>query len=135
MDFLVNDREERNDLTKNISTKGLESGGCYILSFLSQECTQDILSALHINSDIVIKNLLSLKDKARKLVCDWLHQSCRTNLSASLVSNAAPCQEEELRHAFLIGAALLRTECKEPKWHLLYVDILIAKGESRGRGL
>uniref|UniRef100_A0A8C8M0G2 Tetratricopeptide repeat protein 34 n=1 Tax=Oncorhynchus tshawytscha TaxID=74940 RepID=A0A8C8M0G2_ONCTS len=53
----------------------------------------DILAALQISMDAVTKDILSLKDKARKLVCDWL-------------------------------------QC-----HLLYVDILLAKGEIAGAHL
>lgn len=94
-----------------------------------QECTHDILAALQINTDIVTKDILSLKEKARKLVCDWLHQFCRTNLSDILLANAVPCHEEQLREAFIIGGALMRTDCRDPRWHLLYVDILLAKGE------
>lgn len=94
-----------------------------------QECTHDILAALQISTDIVTKDILSLKDKARKLVCDWLQQYCRSNLSETLVANAVPCHEEQLREAFIIGGALMRTDCRDPRWHLLYVDVLLAKGE------
>lgn len=73
---------------------------------------------------------MSLKDKARKLVCDWLHQFCRANLSDILVSNTIPCHEELLRDAFVISGTLMRTDCRDPRWHLLYVDILLAKGET-----
>ncbi|KAG8002766.1 Tetratricopeptide repeat protein 34 [Nibea albiflora] len=100
----------------------------------NQECTQDILVALQINTDIVTKDILSLKDKARKLVCDWLHQFCRANLSDILIVNAVPCHEEHLREAFIIGGALMRTDCRDPRWHLLYVDILLAKGEVKAAG-
>lgn len=98
--------------------------------FSPQECTHDILAALQINSDIVTKDVLSLKDKARKLVCDWLHHFCRTSLSDTVLAHAVPCHEEQLREAFIIGGALMRTDCRDPRWHLLYVDILLAKGEA-----
>lgn len=78
---------------------------------------------------MVIKDVLSLKEKARALVCDWLHQFCRTNLSSVLVSSLAPCDEDQLGEAFIICGALMRTDGREPKWHLLYVDILLAKGQ------
>lgn len=61
-------------------------------------------------------------------MCDWLQQHCRTNLSEILATKAVPCQEEQLREAFLIGGALMRTDCRDPRWHLLYVDTLLAKG-------
>ncbi|XP_049920959.1 uncharacterized protein ttc34 [Epinephelus moara] len=104
-------------------------GFTYLMLNQQKECTHDILAALQINTDIVTKDILSLKEKARKLVCDWLHQFCRTNLSDILLANAVPCHEEQLREAFIIGGALMRTDCRDPRWHLLYVDILLAKGE------
>ncbi|KAE8293306.1 Tetratricopeptide repeat protein 34 [Larimichthys crocea] len=109
-------------------------GFTYLVLNQQKECTQDILAALQISTDIVIKDILSLKDKARKLVCDWLHQFCRANLSDILIVNAVPCHEEHLREAFIIGGALMRTDCRDPRWHLLYVDILLAKGEVKAAG-
>lgn len=99
--------------------------------FIMQECTEDILAALQINPDIVIKDILSLKDEARKMVCDWLHQFCRTSLSDIVATSAVPSHEELLQDAFLVSAALMRTDCRDPRWHLLYVDILLAKGDVR----
>ncbi|CAK6951232.1 uncharacterized protein ttc34 [Scomber scombrus] len=109
-------------------------GFTYLTLSQQKECTHDILAALQINTDIVTKDILSLKDKARKLVCDWLHQFCRTNLSEILATSAVPCQEEQLREAFIISGALMRTDCRDPRWHLLYVDILLAKGEGKAAG-
>ncbi|XP_029291792.1 tetratricopeptide repeat protein 34 [Cottoperca gobio] len=109
-------------------------GFTYLMLNQQKECTHDILAALQINPDIGIKDILSLNDKARKLVCDWLHEFCRTNLSDILLANAVPCQEEQLREAFVIGGALMRTDCRDPRWHLLYVDILLAKGEVKAAG-
>ncbi|XP_034552300.1 tetratricopeptide repeat protein 34 [Notolabrus celidotus] len=109
-------------------------GFTYLILNQQKECTHDILAALQINTDIVTKDILSLKDKARKLVCDWLHQFCRTNLSDILVSSSVPCHEEQLREAFIISGALMRTDCREPRWHLLYVDTLLAKGEVEAAG-
>lgn len=83
---------------------------------------------------MVVQDILSLKDKARKLVCDWLHQFCRTNLSDILGANSVPCHEEQLREAFIIVGALMKTACRDPRWHLLYVDTLLAKGEARTLG-
>ncbi|GLD72666.1 tetratricopeptide repeat protein 34 [Lates japonicus] len=109
-------------------------GFTYLMLNQQKECTNDILAALQINTDIVTKDILSLKDKARKLICDWLHQFCRTSLSDILATNAIPCHEEQLREAFVIGGALMRTDCRDPRWHLLYVDILLAKGEVKAAG-
>lgn len=99
------------------------------MSIVPQECTRDLLAALQINADVVAKDILALKGRARQLVCDWLHQFCRGSLSAILASSSLPCQEEQLRPAFVTCGALMRTDCREPRWHLLHVDILLAKGE------
>ncbi|XP_054651459.1 uncharacterized protein ttc34 isoform X1 [Dunckerocampus dactyliophorus] len=109
-------------------------GFTYLLLNQQKECTHDILAALQINTDEVTKDLLSLKDRARKLVCDWLHQFCRSSLSDVLVTNAVPCHGERLREASIICAALIRTDCRAPRWHLLHVDILLAKGEVEAAG-
>ncbi|KAM8864346.1 uncharacterized protein ttc34 isoform 2-T3 [Spinachia spinachia] len=104
-------------------------GFTYLMLNQEKECTCDILAALQINIDMVTKDILSLKDKAQKLVCDWLHQFCRTNLSDILLANTVSCHEEQLSNAFVIGKALMGTDCRDPRWHLLHVDTLIAKGE------
>ncbi|XP_075331604.1 uncharacterized protein ttc34 [Odontesthes bonariensis] len=109
-------------------------GFTYLMLNQQKECIHDILAALQINADTVVKDVLSLKDKAQKLVCDWLHQSCRTNLSDTVNTNSVPCHEEQLREAFIIGGALMRTDSRDPRWHLLYVDILLAKGEVQAAG-
>lgn len=75
--------------------------------------------------------MLSLKDKARKLVSEWLGQHCRSSLSETLSANPVPCREELFREAFLIGGALMNTDCREPRWHLLYIDTLLAKGREQ----
>lgn len=75
--------------------------------------------------------MLSLKDKARKLVSEWLGQHCRSSLSETLSANPVPCREEFLREAFLIGGALMNTDCRDPRWHLLYIDTLLAKGREQ----
>ncbi|XP_061781129.1 tetratricopeptide repeat protein 34 [Nerophis lumbriciformis] len=110
-------------------------GFTYLLLNQQKECTHDILAALQINTDEVTKDLLSLKERARKLVCDWLHRFCRSSLSDVLVTNAVPCHEERLREASIICAALIRTDCRAPRWHLLHVDILLAKGEVEAAGV
>ncbi|XP_037336953.2 tetratricopeptide repeat protein 34 [Pungitius pungitius] len=109
-------------------------GFTYLMLNQEKECTRDILAALQINIDMVTKDILSLKDTARKLVCDWLHQFCRTNLSDILLANSVPCHEKQLSNAFIIGGALMGTDCRDPRWHLLHVDTLIAKGEIKAAG-
>ncbi|XP_011600672.2 tetratricopeptide repeat protein 34 isoform X5 [Takifugu rubripes] len=106
----------------------------YLMLSQQQECTRDLLAALQVNADVVAKDILALKAGARKLVCDWLHQFCRGSLSDALASASVPCQEEQLRQAFVTCAALMRIDCREPRWHLLHVDILLAKGEDNAAG-
>lgn len=95
-----------------------------------QECTRDLLAALQINGQVAAKDILSLQARARKQACDWLHQFCRGKLADILASASRPCQEEQLREALVTCGALMKTDCSEPRWHLLYVDILLAKGET-----
>ncbi|XP_077370747.1 uncharacterized protein ttc34 isoform X2 [Festucalex cinctus] len=109
-------------------------GFTYLLLNHQKECTHDILAALQINPGEVTKDLLSLKYRARKVVCDWLHEFCRSSLSDVLAADAVPCHEGRLREASIICAALMRTDCAAPKWHLLCVDLLLAKGEVEAAG-
>uniref|UniRef100_A0A8C9RPI2 Tetratricopeptide repeat domain 34 n=1 Tax=Scleropages formosus TaxID=113540 RepID=A0A8C9RPI2_SCLFO len=94
-----------------------------------QECVKDMLTALQIDAEAVTQEILSMKDKARKLICDWLQHYCRASLFETLSAKPIPCGEELLRDAFLIGGALMKVDAREPRWHLLYFDILIAKGD------
>lgn len=99
------------------------------MSVVPQECTRDLLAALQINEHVVAKHILSLKGRAGKQACDWLHQFCQGELADILASASVPCQEEQLREASVTCGALMKSDCREPRWHLLYVDILLAKGE------
>lgn len=96
---------------------------------MPQECTHDLLAALQIDAHVVATDILSLKGRARKQACDWLHQFCRGALADILASHSVPCREEQLREASVTCGALMKTDCREPRWHLLHVDILLAKGE------
>ncbi|CAL8319031.1 unnamed protein product [Merluccius merluccius] len=109
-------------------------GFTYLTLNQQKECTEDLLAALQLSVDGVTKDLLSLKDTARKLVCDWLEQYCRSDQLERLAAAAAPCEEDRLREAFLISGALLRVDSRNPRWHLLYVDTLLAKGEAKAAG-
>lgn len=99
------------------------------MSVVPQECTHDLLAALQINDDFVAKDILSLKGRARKQACNWLHQFCRGKLADILASASVPCQEEELRETLVTCGALMKADYREPRWHLLHVDILLATGE------
>ncbi|XP_026097484.1 tetratricopeptide repeat protein 34 [Carassius auratus] len=109
-------------------------GFTYLMLNQQKECTLDILVALQCGAEEVTQSMLSLKDKARKLISEWLGQHCRSSLSETLLVNPVPCREELLREAFLIGGALMNTDCREPRWHLLYIDTLLAKGEVSAAG-
>ncbi|XDV45897.1 hypothetical protein PO909_013908 [Leuciscus waleckii] len=109
-------------------------GFTYLMLNQQKECTLDILVALRCGAEEVTQSMLSLKDKAKRLVSEWLGQHCRSSLSETLLANPVPCREELLREAFLIGGALMNTDCREPRWHLLYIDTLFAKGEVNAAG-
>ncbi|KAG7279895.1 hypothetical protein CRUP_016222 [Coryphaenoides rupestris] len=87
-------------------------GFTYLTLSQQKECTEDILSALQLSVDTVTKDILSLKDKARTLVCDWLEQYCRTDQLEPLVAKAVPCQEGEVKAA---GAHLSQVFGQEPR--------------------
>lgn len=93
-----------------------------------QEATQDIVSALRVDTPAVTRDILSLKDQARTLVCDWLHQHGRTALAEITAANQVPCGEELLKEVLLIGGALVEIDSRSSQWHLLYIDALLAKG-------
>lgn len=94
-----------------------------------KEATQDVLAALQVDAKEVTQCILSLKDKARKLICEWLHWHCRVSLSAILATNPVPCKQDCLKEDFLISETLMKADCRDPRWHLLYIDILLARGE------
>lgn len=75
---------------------------------------------------------MSLKDKARKLTCEWLQQHCRASLSTILSTNPVPCRQGCLKKAFLISETLMKVDCRDPRWHLLYIDSLLARGKVCG---
>ncbi|XP_073794947.1 tetratricopeptide repeat protein 34 isoform X4 [Danio rerio] len=106
----------------------------YLMLNQQKECTLDILAALQCGAKEATQSMLSLKDKARRLISEWLGQHCRKSLADILLSNPVPCREEHLREAFLISGALMNTDCREPRWHLLYIDTLLAKGDVNAAG-
>uniref|UniRef100_A0A8C2IZL5 Tetratricopeptide repeat domain 34 n=1 Tax=Cyprinus carpio TaxID=7962 RepID=A0A8C2IZL5_CYPCA len=67
-------------------------------------------------------------------VCEWLGQHCHSSLSETLSANPVPCWEELLQEALLIDGALMNTDYREPRWHLLYIDTLLTKGEVNAAG-
>uniref|UniRef100_W5L6U0 Tetratricopeptide repeat domain 34 n=1 Tax=Astyanax mexicanus TaxID=7994 RepID=W5L6U0_ASTMX len=110
-------------------------GFTHLMLNQQKESTQDILAALQVDAEEVTRSILSLKDKARKLVCEWLQQHCRADLSTILSTNPVPCRDVSLREAFLISGVLMKTDCRDPRWHLLYIDTLLARGELKAAGV
>ncbi|XP_072553272.1 tetratricopeptide repeat protein 34 [Salminus brasiliensis] len=110
-------------------------GFTYLMVNQQKETTQDILAALQVDAEQVTQSILSLKDKARKLVCEWLQQHCRASLSTILSTNPVACRELCLREAFLISGVLMKTDCRDSRWHLLYIDTLLARGEVKAAGM
>ncbi|KAK7896696.1 hypothetical protein WMY93_022021 [Mugilogobius chulae] len=109
-------------------------GFTYLMLNQQKECTQDLLAALLIYPDEVSKDILSLKDKARRLVCDWLYEFCLLKLSQTLTCNEIPVSEEQLREENVVCGTMLKTETRDPRWHLLCVDLLLAKGDVKTAG-
>uniref|UniRef100_A0A8C5DE88 Tetratricopeptide repeat domain 34 n=1 Tax=Gouania willdenowi TaxID=441366 RepID=A0A8C5DE88_GOUWI len=110
-------------------------GFTYLMLNQEKECIRDILAALQINADVVIKDIQSLKDRIQKLVCDWLHQFCQTCLKEIVNNNSTvSCHEEQLKEVLKVSKALMNAVGRDPRWHLLYVDILLAKGEVEAAG-
>ncbi|KAB5546282.1 hypothetical protein PHYPO_G00070270, partial [Pangasianodon hypophthalmus] len=109
-------------------------GFTYLMLNQQKEATQDILAALQVDAEEVTLSIQSLKDKARKLICEWLQQHCRARLSTILSTNSIPCQQDCLKEAFLISGVLMKTDYRDPRWHLLYIDSLLARGDLKAAG-
>ncbi|TSM04839.1 Tetratricopeptide repeat protein 34 [Bagarius yarrelli] len=101
----------------------------------NQEATQDIVAALQVDAELVTRSILSLKDKARKLICEWLLQHNRSSLSSILSANPIPAQQDCLKEALLISEVLMKTDSKNPSFHLLYIDNLLAQGDIKIAGV
>ncbi|XP_063065511.1 uncharacterized protein ttc34 [Engraulis encrasicolus] len=100
----------------------------YLTLNQQKECTQDILAALRVDPGAVTQDILSVKERGRKLMCEWLLQACRDSLCQAVAADRVP-SDEHLQEASLVGAALLKIDGRDPRWHLLYVDTLLAKGD------
>ncbi|MCJ8741624.1 hypothetical protein PDJAM_G00072780 [Pangasius djambal] len=109
-------------------------GFTYLMLNQQKEATQDILAALQVDAEEGTLSIQSLKDKARKLICEWLQQHCRARLSTILSTNSIPCQQDCLKEAFLISGVLMKTDSRDPRWHLLYIDSLLAQGDLKAAG-
>ncbi|KAM8830812.1 uncharacterized protein ttc34 [Synchiropus picturatus] len=110
-------------------------GFTYLMLNQQKECTSDILLALQINPDVVTEDILSLKERARQLLCDWLHQHCRTTLTDSVCPQPPAAPEQLLRNTLKISKALMRTDPRDPRWHLVCIDVLLARGETKSEAL
>ncbi|KAG7323027.1 hypothetical protein KOW79_012729 [Hemibagrus wyckioides] len=109
-------------------------GFTYLMLNQQKEATQDILAALQVDAEEVTRSIMSLKVKAQKLICEWLQQHCRASLSTILSTNPIPCQQDCLKEAFLISGVLIKTDSRDPRWHLLYIDSLLARGDWKAAG-
>ncbi|XP_062872103.1 tetratricopeptide repeat protein 34 [Trichomycterus rosablanca] len=109
-------------------------GFTYLMLNQQKESTQDILAALQVNAEEVTRSILSLKDKARKLICEWLHQQCRSSLSTTVSTNPVHHQQKCLQEVFLISCMLRKINNRDPRWHLLYIDVLLARGDIKTAG-
>lgn len=85
--------------------------------------------ALRSDAPYVAQEIRALKPEAQLLITDWLHDHCRTSLEEMLNSNKSFVSEPAGRDLEMITDTLIRTDNTQAKIHLLYIDVLIAKGE------
>uniref|UniRef100_UPI00398F545B tetratricopeptide repeat protein 34 n=1 Tax=Pristiophorus japonicus TaxID=55135 RepID=UPI00398F545B len=91
-----------------------------------KEAVQDIAVALQTDQKLAIQEISSLKDEAQNLISSWLHDHCINTLTG-MAEAKEKVFSEELVNLPAIGQSLLLINGKDSTWHILYVDILIAK--------
>ncbi|XP_059808195.1 tetratricopeptide repeat protein 34 isoform X1 [Hypanus sabinus] len=99
----------------------------YVVLNKQKEAVEDIAAALQTDQELALQEILSLKHEAQNLICSWLYDHC-VNALTGIVDTKGKIFTEE--HVILptIGQSLLLINGKNSTWHILYIDILIAKG-------
>nr|XP_011765534.1 tetratricopeptide repeat protein 34 [Macaca nemestrina] len=98
-----------------------------------QEAVDDILSALKLGPGTVVPELRSLKPEAQALITQGLYSRCRALLS-QLLDTGAPLEDEDTQGLLAVGQALIKIDAGQLDWHLLLVDILMARGSYEEAG-
>ncbi|KAM4871991.1 LOW QUALITY PROTEIN: tetratricopeptide repeat protein 34 [Thomomys bottae] len=92
-----------------------------------QEAVDDVVSALKLNSQVVVPEIRSVKPEAQALLTQGLYAHCRT-LLGQRVSTTAPREDKDIRGLVVIGEALVSIDAAQPRWHILLTDILSGLG-------
>ncbi|XP_078281559.1 tetratricopeptide repeat protein 34 [Rhinoraja longicauda] len=97
----------------------------YVVLNKQKEAIQDIAEALQRDQKLAIQEISSLKQEAQSLICCWLHEYC-VNTLTGMVDVKEKISEDDVNLP-AIGQSLLLINGKNSTWHILYIDILIAK--------
>ncbi|XP_018407793.1 PREDICTED: tetratricopeptide repeat protein 34 [Nanorana parkeri] len=93
-----------------------------------KEAVGCVTLALRSDAAYVAREMCALKPEAQLLITDWLHDHCRTSLEETLNADKSFQDDPAGRDLELITTALIHMEDAQAKSHLLYIDMLIAKG-------
>lgn len=88
----------------------------------------DLTSALQANPAAVISEILTLKQDAQKLIHQCLLDHCRSQLLELGVGNERSGREV-LKELTVLAESLVEINRKETKSHIVYVDVLTARGK------
>ncbi|XP_011786369.1 PREDICTED: tetratricopeptide repeat protein 34 [Colobus angolensis palliatus] len=98
-----------------------------------QEAVDDIFSALKLGPGTVVPELRSLKPEAQALITQGLYSRCRA-LLRQLLDTGAPLEDDNTQGLLAVGEALIKIDAGQLDWHLLLVDILMARGSYEEAG-
>ncbi|XP_051895462.1 tetratricopeptide repeat protein 34-like [Pristis pectinata] len=98
----------------------------YVVLNKRKEAIQDIAAALQTDQKLALQEISSLKQEAQDLICCWLRDHCVNALTEILDAKEKIFTEEHVDLP-VIGQSLLLIDGKYSTWHILYIDILIAK--------
>ncbi|XP_074048506.1 tetratricopeptide repeat protein 34 [Macrotis lagotis] len=92
-----------------------------------KEAVDNIISALTLDMEGVVPEILSLKQEAQAFITQGLYSHCRAGLS-QLASDRSLPREEPSKKLLAIGEALIKIDATKSSWHILLADILILTG-------
>ncbi|XP_039599112.1 tetratricopeptide repeat protein 34 [Polypterus senegalus] len=105
-------------------------GFTHLILNQQKEATMDIIAAVKVDAAHVTRDVLSLKEQARELICGWLCQYCRASLFEFIQPEGPSCRESGLNEVFLTAGMLISIDSGRSNWHLVYIDILLAQGKN-----
>ncbi|XP_072100954.1 tetratricopeptide repeat protein 34 [Mobula birostris] len=98
----------------------------YVVLNKQKEAVEDIAAALQTSQELALQEISSLKHEAQNLICSWLYDHC-VNALTGIVDAKEKIFTEEHVNLPTIGQSLLLINGKNSTWHIMYIDILIAK--------